>query len=288
MKRIKWAAGTGLLALSLVISGCAKKETEAEKQLAETQKQLEEANKKLEGAGMKPVEGAPGAAAGSRRTGSDAIVGGEKSNSSRVETAGKGKSSPLETGKPGWGDTRTAPTPAQPVTHTVVAGTPISVRTLESISTKTAANGATFQATLDKPIEVDGYTVAPRGATVEGVVVDSDPGGRVKGVASIAVALRRIVLADGSSLAISTGNHVADARQTKGKDAAKIGIASGIGAAIGAIAGGGKGAAIGAGAGAAGGTGVVLATKGAAAVIPSESLLTFKLAAPVSVTEPKK
>jgi hypothetical protein len=270
MKRIKWAAGTGLLALSLVISGCAKKGTEAEKQLAETQKQLEEANKKLEGAGMKPVEGAPGAPAGS---------GGKE-----------GEPPPVETGKPGWGDTKPAPAPAPapPVTHTVAAGTPISVRTLEALSTKTAANGATFQATLDKGIEVDGYTVAPRGATVQGVVVSSDPGGKVKGVASITVALRRVVLANGSSLAISTGNHVTDAKSTKGKDAAKIGITSGIGAAIGAIAGGGKGAAIGAGAGAAGGTGLVLATKGAAAVIPSESLLTFKLAAPVSVTEPQK
>lgn len=279
MKRIKWTFGTGLLALSLVISGCAKKETEAEKQLAETQKQLEEANKKLESAGMKPVEGAPAGTGGvAGKTGTDAIVAGEKSKT------------PLETSKPGWGDTKTAPppAPAPPVTHTVAAGTPISVRTLEALSTKTATNGATFSATLDKAIEVDGYTVAPRGATVEGVVVNSDPGGRVKGVASITVALKRIALANGSSLAISTGNHVTDAKQTKGKDAAKIGIASGVGAAIGAIAGGGKGAAIGAGAGAAGGTGLVLATKGAAAVIPSESLLTFKLAAPVTVTEPKK
>ena len=68
----------------------------------------------------------------------------------------------------------------------------------------------------------------------------------------------------------------------------KVGVASGIGAAIGAIAGGGKGAAIGAGAGAAGGTGLVLGTRGEAAELPAETVLSFKLAAPVNVQELKR
>jgi hypothetical protein len=66
-----------------------------------------------------------------------------------------------------------------------------------------------------------------------------------------------------------------------------VGIGAGVGAAIGAIAGGGKGAAIGAGAGGAAGTGTVLATRGDPAVLPSESLITFKLQAPVTVTAGK-
>jgi hypothetical protein len=73
------------------------------------------------------------------------------------------------------------------------------------------------------------------------------------------------------------------AKGTKKEDAVKVGVGSGIGAAIGAIAGGGKGAAIGAGVGAGAGTGVVLATKGDPAVIPSESALTFQLKAPLTV-----
>ncbi len=65
----------------------------------------------------------------------------------------------------------------------------------------------------------------------------------------------------------------------------KVGIASGIGAAIGAIAGGGKGAAIGAGAGAAGGTGMVLGTRGEAAQIAPETVISLKLSSPVTVQE---
>lgn len=273
MNRTKWAFGTALLALSLMVSGCAKKESAAEKQLAETQMQLEEANKKLEGAGMQPVAPPPASVAGKASSGSTAAY------------AEKGTSA-LQTSRSGWNETK--PAPSGPVTHSIPAGTPITVRTAGKISTKTSASGSTFEANLNQAIEVNGYIVAPRGAAVEGVVLNSDPGGRVKGVASITVGLRRIVLADGRSLAVTTNSRGAQANPSKGKDAAKIGIASGIGAAIGAIAGGGRGAAIGAGAGAAGGTGLVLGTRGSPAEIPAESVLTFKLAAPVSVQELKR
>jgi hypothetical protein len=172
--------------------------------------------------------------------------------------------------------------------HTLAAGTPIAVRTLGAVSTKTSNVGEVFEATLSEPLVSDGYVIAPKGARVTGVVTSSDPGGRVKGVASIAVGLRSIQMADGRTLDIKTGSMSQTAKQSKGKDAMKVGIASGIGAASGALAGGGKGAAIGAGAGAAGGTGMVLATRGEAAVIPAESPLNFKLSAPVTVEETKK
>jgi hypothetical protein len=124
--------------------------------------------------------------------------------------------------------------------------------------------------------------VVPKGAEVEGRVVNADQGGRVKGRASISVQLTGLQVS-GKTVPIATNTIAREARGTKGKDAAKIGIGSGIGAAIGAIAGGGKGAAIGAGAGAAAGTGVVLGTRGAAAVIPSESVLIFELRSPVRI-----
>jgi hypothetical protein len=172
--------------------------------------------------------------------------------------------------------------------HTLAAGTPVSVRTTGSISTKRSSNGSIFEATLVEPLVIDGYTVAGKGATVEGVVTNSDPGGRVKGVASISVALRSLMMEDGRRLPIRTSTVSEDAKKTGKKDAMKVGIASGIGAAIGAIAGGGKGAAIGAGAGAAGGTGMALATRGEAAEIAAESVLNFTLSAPVKFQELKK
>lgn len=175
--------------------------------------------------------------------------------------------------------------PPKPQTFTAPAGRRLRIRTATAISTKTAKNGDRFQGVLTEAITTAGGTViAPQGATVWGVVATSDPGGRVKGVAGLAVRLTRLELADGRPVDIVTSVVARQAPATKKKDALKIGIGSGVGAAIGALAGGGKGAAIGAGSGAGAGTGVVLATRGDAAVIPSESVLTFQLRKPVSYT----
>ncbi len=166
---------------------------------------------------------------------------------------------------------------------TLPEGTPLVVRTTNALSTKTQVAGQSFTAHLEQPLVLNGREVCPKGSEVEGRIVDSDKGGRVKGLATISVQLARLHTAGGRLVDISTSTITHEARATKGKDAAKIGIGSGVGAAIGAIAGGGKGAAIGAAAGAGAGTGTVLATHGDSAVFPSESVLHFTLRAPVTV-----
>ena len=182
-----------------------------------------------------------------------------------------------------------APSPSNPralpgaASQTLSEGTSLVVRTTNSLSTKTHIAGQSFSANLEQPLALNGREVLAKGAEVEGVIVGIDKGGRVKGLATIAVQMTRLRTADGRSVEISTNTITRDANATKKKDALKIGIGSGVGAAIGAIAGGGKGAAIGAAAGAGAGTGVVLATHGDAAVIPSESVLHFALRAPVTV-----
>ena len=123
--------------------------------------------------------------------------------------------------------------------------------------------------------------LAPAGSRVEGVVSSVDEGGRVKGRASLALRLVSITTADGRTVACQTGSYAVLARATKKKDALKIGIGAGVGAAIGAIAGGGKGAAIGSATGGGAGTGVVLATRGDPAVVPAETQIRFALTAPV-------
>lgn len=138
---------------------------------------------------------------------------------------------------------------------------------------------------MERPIVDGNWVIAKEGALVEGVIVNSDPGGRVKGRASMTVKLRSLQLADGRTVDLSTSSYTKEAKSTKKKDALKVGIGAGIGAAIGAIAGGGKGAAIGAGAGGGAGTGVVLATRGDPAVIPSESQLNFRIQSPITVTK---
>src|SRR5262245_43610343 len=207
-----------------------------------------------------------------------------RSNAPARPRAGSAGSSASDSAAPAPAYERPKP-PPPPRTFTLTSGTEISVFTASDLSTKTSRNGERFTASLGRAITDGEWVIAKRGAPVEGVIVSADPGGRVSGVASIAVRLESITLADGRRVNISTDSYTKQAKSSKKKDAAKIGIGAGIGAAIGAIAGGGKGAAIGAGVGGAGGTGVVLGTRGDPAVIPSESQLSFRLNSPVTVTK---
>jgi hypothetical protein len=141
---------------------------------------------------------------------------------------------------------------------------------------------------LDQPLVVDGYVIAERGARVEGEVMQSVEAGRVKGVAQLVLALTRFTTADGQRVAIRTADFTKEGEKSTKEDATKVGIGAAIGSAIGAIAGGGKGAAIGAAAGAGAGTGAVLATRGEAAELASETRLTFRLAEVVKITERMK
>jgi hypothetical protein len=168
---------------------------------------------------------------------------------------------------------------------TLPEGAQLTVRTTTAISTNTHQAGQAFSAHLEDPLVYGGREIAAKGAEVEGKIVQADKGGRVKDRASLTVQLTGLHTTGGRVIEISTDSISREANATKGKDAAKIGIGSGIGAAIGAIAGGGKGAAIGGAAGAGAGTGVVLATTGDPAVIPSETVLVFELAAPVLVAK---
>ena len=176
--------------------------------------------------------------------------------------------------------------PPQPVEVTLPADTLIAARTLTDLSTATAKNGSTFDALLEEDLLVNGTLVAQKGARVTGVVVSSNPGGRVKGVASLTICAREIEGVK-STMTIQTDNHTMKAGTSHGRDLARTGVMAGIGAGIGAIAGGGKGLAIGAAAGAGAGVVTNLATRGKAAVLPAQSLIPFKLKAPVTVVVPR-
>jgi hypothetical protein len=168
---------------------------------------------------------------------------------------------------------------------TLSAGTLIPVRLVDGLTTERNMPGDLFAATLDKELVVDGFVIAERGARVEGRVVSSDRGGKVRGIASLAVEVTRLHLSDGQTVALSTDSFEKHAEASHTTDAEKIGAGAAIGAVIGAIAGGGKGAAIGAGAGGAAGTGTVLATRGRAAALPSETRISFRLREPLIITE---
>lgn len=164
------------------------------------------------------------------------------------------------------------------------AGQVLTVRTTREISTKTAKTGEAFSAILEEPIAVEGWVVAATGAKVDGRIVEVDKGGRLKGKANLSIELTALTLADGRKVELVTTPVGSEAATNKKKDAAKIGIGAGAGAAVGAIAGGGTGAAVGAIIG--GGAGAAM--RGEAADIPAETLIGFELRSPLTIQEMKK
>jgi hypothetical protein len=169
----------------------------------------------------------------------------------------------------------------------VPEGSEIVVRMINTLSTNRNLPGDSFEATLEQPLIVDGWLVAPKGSRVEGRVLESKKAGRVKGVAELSFDLVRLTTADGKNVDIATAPFGEAGEKSRSEDLKKVGWGAGIGAVIGAIAGGGKGAAIGAGAGAGAGAGTVLATRGETVVVPTETRLTFRLTESLQVTSTK-
>jgi hypothetical protein len=94
-------------------------------------------------------------------------------------------------------------------------------------------------------------------------------------------------LVDGQQLPLQTQLFQTSAGGSNGQNVAAVGGTAGLGAVIGAIAGGGPGAAIGAGVGATAGVIGVMSTKGRPTVIPPETVLSFRLQAPVTISTDK-
>ncbi len=180
------------------------------------------------------------------------------------------------------------PPPPKPHVVTLTAGTLLPVRLGETLSSNKNQQGDAFTATLDRPLVIDGFVVAERGARLDGRVVESDKAGRVRGVSHLAIELVHLTTADGQRITLRTEPFRKDGTKEVGRDAAKIGAGAAIGAAIGAIAGGGRGAAIGAGVGGAAGTGTVMATRGKPAELPVETRISFRVNEPVTITESRK
>jgi hypothetical protein len=164
----------------------------------------------------------------------------------------------------------------------VPAGTVLTVRLGQAVGSKISSVGQTFTATVASPVEVEGRTAVPAGATASGTVVDAKPLGRFKGGAVLQLRLTSITV-NGSEQSIST-SAVTRSEKGKGKRTAVLaGGGAGLGALIGGLAGGGKGAAIGALAGAGAGTGGAAFTGNKDIVLPAESALSFKLEQPLQL-----
>lgn len=172
--------------------------------------------------------------------------------------------------------------PPQPRYVTIPVGTNLPVRLQDPLDSGVNKTGDTFRVLLDQDIVVNGRTVVPRGAVLEGKLSHVERSGRVEGRAAMSMQLTSLQ-AGGQSYQVQTGVLAFEAESSKKKDATKVGVGAGLGAVIGAIAGGGKGAAIGAAVGAGAGGATVMATRGNELKFDPEHQLSFELTRDVSV-----
>ncbi|GAC1363331.1 MAG: hypothetical protein NVSMB3_11780 [Acidobacteriaceae bacterium] len=162
----------------------------------------------------------------------------------------------------------------QPVT--VPSGSMLRVRINEGLDSRHAQVGSVFDAVVLSDVVADGFVAIPRGATVQGVVVQSEKAGTLKGRGELALQLTQVTLGGRTYPIVSDiwSDHGGDKTARTVNSALGLGA---VGAIVGGVAGGGAGAAIGAGVGGAAGVGASAASPGGQAYIPSEAILTFHL-----------
>jgi hypothetical protein len=166
---------------------------------------------------------------------------------------------------------------------TIPAGTDLLVRMIDSVDSDKNHVGDRFRASLEQDFVVDGVTVAPKGTDVYGRLSEAKEAGHIQGKSQLKLELTDILIRS-KLQPIMTGDYEVSGSSRGADTAKKVGIGAVAGTVIGAIAGGGKGAAIGAGVGAGAGAAVQVITKGEQVHVPSETLLSFRIAQPFTVS----
>jgi type IV secretion system protein VirB10 len=176
---------------------------------------------------------------------------------------------------------------------TVTPGTRIPLSLINSVSTKSAAEGDRVYLETVFPIVLEGRVVIPPGSYVAGTVTQVKRPGRVKGRGELYLRFDSLTLPNGVTRDFRARVGALDGRATedldkaegkirsegnKGGDAQRVGEAAAAGASVGAIAGSvaghaGMGVGIGAGAGAAAALMGVLLSRGPEAVLAKGTTL---------------
>ena len=165
----------------------------------------------------------------------------------------------------------------------VPTGTVIRVRINQRLDSKHTAPGTVFDGVVLNDVFAGSSVAIPRGATIEGKVVDVHKAGNYKGKGTISLQLTQLLLG-GTTYPLVTNDWTQYGADKTGQTVNNTVGLGAFGALIGAVAGGGAGAAVGAGVGTVAGLGVSSASRRGEAAIPSEAILPFHLDQPAALT----
>lgn len=176
-------------------------------------------------------------------------------------------------------------------------GTSLKVKLENTITTFSSKSGDPFSGRVTEAVMLNGKTVIPVGATVQGRVTKVSEPRRVAGKPTIGIFPETLVLPNGERFMLNAalvdtslrnGTDVNDEGQFKGKghdgkDLTEIGMGTGGGMLVGGLIGGGKGLLIG---GAVGATATVAHWLGKhnSAALPAGTELVMELSRPMEMT----
>jgi hypothetical protein len=177
------------------------------------------------------------------------------------------------------------------------AGTALKVKLENTLATFSSKSGDAFSARLVEPVVINGRTMVPIGATVQGRITKVDEPRRIAGKPTIGMFPETLVMPNGERYMLNAtlvdtdrrgGTDVNDEGQFKGtghdgKDLTEIGMGTGGGMLAGGLIGGGKGLLIG---GAVGATVTVAHWLGKhrSAMLPAGTELVMELSRPLQMT----
>jgi hypothetical protein len=161
-------------------------------------------------------------------------------------------------------------------------GTEIIVRLEEPLSSRTARREDRVEASVERPVRVDGVTAIPAGVRVRGTVRDAEPAERPSRSGRLDLDLDALYV---NQDRLDLRGHViaiAGQQEEGGLDTReKAGLGALLGGVVGGIIGGKRGVVAGI---LLGGGGAVAATKGDDVDLPAGTILTFRLDRPLIVS----
>jgi hypothetical protein len=159
-------------------------------------------------------------------------------------------------------------------------GTELMVRLEQPLSSRTARVEDRFEATVARPVYLDGRTVIPAGSRVQGTVTRAEKAERPARGGRLDLAFDRLLLDDGTTVDLNA--RLVQVREDigSGETVERGAIGGALGAVLGAVLGGKKGALVGVLLGGAGGA---ISSEGDEVELPEGTVFTLQTDRPVTL-----